>query len=172
MRSCIIVQLRRTDWNWQPAEDTRGASGFSDPPFWCRTIQKTSQNHQFGANAIKEAALETLRNLDWNPTSATGSYSLSGDNQIAFRSVTPAKRGLALFDMMNFLKLSFPQMFLTTVLKRFGGGSWHLVTFNINLWSIKKSYSGFSRLPGVTHSNVFVRECSRFSEVIIPHVSL
>ena len=27
-----------------------------------------------------------------------------------------------------------PKMFLTTVLKRLGGGSWNLVIFNINLW--------------------------------------
>ena len=31
-----------------------------------------------------------------------------------------------------------PKMFLTTVLKRLGGVSWNLVTFNINLRSIKK----------------------------------
>ena len=30
------------------------------------------------------------------------------------------------------------EMFLTTVPKRFGGVSRNLVTFNINLWSIKK----------------------------------
>ena len=41
-------------------------------------------------------------------------------------------------------------MFLTTVLKRLGGGSCNLVTFNINLWSIKKSYLWLPRLPGVT----------------------
>ena len=40
-------------------------------------------------------------------------------------------------------------MFSNTVLKRLGGGNWNLVTFNINLWSIKKSYFGFSRLSGV-----------------------
>ena len=43
-----------------------------------------------------------------------------------------------------------PKMFLTTVLKRFGGGSWNLVTFNINLWGIKKSYFWFVRLSSVT----------------------
>ena len=42
------------------------------------------------------------------------------------------------------------KMFLTTVLKRLGGRSWNLVTFNINLWSIKKSYFWFPRLSGVT----------------------
>ena len=31
-----------------------------------------------------------------------------------------------------------PQMFLTIVLNRSAGGSWNFVTFNINLWSIKK----------------------------------
>ena len=41
-------------------------------------------------------------------------------------------------------------MFLTTVLKRLGGGSLNLVPFNINLWSIKKSYFWFPRLSGVT----------------------
>ena len=41
-----------------------------------------------------------------------------------------------------------PKMFLTTVLKRLGGGS--LVTFNINLCSIKKSYFWFPWLSGVT----------------------
>ena len=43
-----------------------------------------------------------------------------------------------------------PKMFLTTVPKRFGGGSWNLVTFNINLWDIKKSYFWFPRLSKVT----------------------
>ena len=43
-----------------------------------------------------------------------------------------------------------PKCFLTTVLKRFGGGSWNLATFDINLWSIKKSYFWFPRLSGVT----------------------
>ena len=31
-----------------------------------------------------------------------------------------------------------PKMFLTTVPKGFGGGSWNLVTFNINLWGYQK----------------------------------
>ena len=31
-----------------------------------------------------------------------------------------------------------PEMFLTTMLKRLGGRSSSLVTFTINLWSIKK----------------------------------
>ena len=43
-----------------------------------------------------------------------------------------------------------PKMFFTTVLKRLGGGSWNLVTFNINLCSIQKSYFWFLRLSGVT----------------------
>ena len=42
------------------------------------------------------------------------------------------------------------KMVLTTVLKRVGGGTWNLVTFKINLWSIKKSYFWFPRLSGVT----------------------
>ena len=41
-------------------------------------------------------------------------------------------------------------MFLTTVPKRLGGGSLNLVTFNINLCSIKKSYFWFLQLSGVT----------------------
>ena len=43
-----------------------------------------------------------------------------------------------------------PKMFLTTVLKRLGGGRWSLLIFNINLWSIKESYFWFPRLSGVT----------------------
>ena len=42
------------------------------------------------------------------------------------------------------------KMFLTTVLKRLGEGCWKLVTFNINLWSIKNSYFWFPMLSGVT----------------------
>ena len=42
------------------------------------------------------------------------------------------------------------KMFLTTVLKRLEGGNRNLVTFNINLWSIKKNYFWFFRLSGVT----------------------
>ena len=41
-----------------------------------------------------------------------------------------------------------PKMFLITVPKRLGGGS--LVTFNINLFSIRKSYFWFPRLSSVT----------------------
>ena len=43
-----------------------------------------------------------------------------------------------------------PEMFLTTMLKRLGGKSWNLVTFIINLWSIKKSIFaslGYMLLP-------------------------
>ena len=43
-----------------------------------------------------------------------------------------------------------PQNVLTTVPKRLGGGSRNLVTFNINLCSIKKSYFWFPRLSGIT----------------------
>ena len=38
-------------------------------------------------------------------------------------------------------------MFLTTVLKRSGGGSWNFVTFNINLWSIKNVIFGSLGYP-------------------------
>ena len=41
-------------------------------------------------------------------------------------------------------------MFLTTVLKRLEGESFNLVTFNINLRSIQKSYFWFPRLSDVT----------------------
>ena len=41
-------------------------------------------------------------------------------------------------------------MFLTTVLKRLEGGTLNLVTFNINLRSIKKSYFWFPGLSSVT----------------------
>ena len=60
------------------------------------------------------------------------------------------------------------KMFLTTMLKRLGGGSWNFLTFNINLWSIKKVIYVIQ----CYHSNKFVREYSRFSEVIVPYVSL
>ena len=43
-----------------------------------------------------------------------------------------------------------PKMFLTTLPKRLGGGSWNLMTFNINLCSIKKSYFWFPMLSDVT----------------------
>ena len=43
-----------------------------------------------------------------------------------------------------------PKIFLTSVSKRLGGGSWNLVTFNINLFSIKKSYFWFPGLSSVT----------------------
>ena len=62
-------------------------------------------------------------------------------------------------------------MLLTTVLKRFRVGSRNFGTFNINLWSIKKLFL----VPWVTwchHSNEFVEEYSRFSEVIASYVSL
>ena len=53
-------------------------------------------------------------------------------------------------------------MFLTTVLKRLGGGSSNLVTFNINLWSIKKSYFWFPRLSGVTIATSLSRSIQDF----------
>ena len=40
-----------------------------------------------------------------------------------------------------------PQIFLITVLKRLGGGSWNVVTFNINLWSIQKFSFGSLGYP-------------------------
>ena len=40
-----------------------------------------------------------------------------------------------------------PKMFLITVPKRLGRGSWNLVTININLFSIKKSYFGSLGYP-------------------------
>ena len=57
---------------------------------------------------------------------------------------------LTLFDMGGGGHDGPPKIFSTTVPKRVGGGSWNLVTFNINLCSIKKSYFWFSRLSGVT----------------------
>ena len=65
-----------------------------------------------------------------------------------------------------------PKMILTTLPKRLGGGSWNLVTFNINLFSIKKSYFWFLRLSGVNMTTSLYKGDLRFSEVIIPYVSL
>ena len=56
---------------------------------------------------------------------------------------------LTLFDMGGG-GIMPPKMFLTTVPKRFGGGSWNLVTFNIHLWGINKSYFWLPRLSSVT----------------------
>ena len=56
---------------------------------------------------------------------------------------------LTLFDMGG--HDAPPKMFLTTVHKRLGGGSWNLVTFNTNLFSIKNKVIfgslGYSALP-------------------------
>ena len=49
---------------------------------------------------------------------------------------------LTLFDMGGRGAWCPPKMFLTTVLKHLGGGSWNLVTFNINIFSIKKLIFG------------------------------
>ena len=54
------------------------------------------------------------------------------------------KSFFTLFDMMA------PQNVFDHCAKRLGGGSWNLVTFNINLFSIKKSYFWFPRLSSVT----------------------
>ena len=53
---------------------------------------------------------------------------------------------LTLFDMGGIMP---PIMFLTTVLRRLGRGCCNLMTFNINLWSIRK-VAFFPRLYGVT----------------------
>ena len=45
--------------------------------------------------------------------------------------------------------MTAPKMFLTTVPKRLGGETLNLLTFNINIYSIKKSYFWFLRLPCV-----------------------
>ena len=42
-----------------------------------------------------------------------------------------------------------PKMFLTTAPKRLGGGSWNLLTFNINLFSIKKVIFGSLGYPAL-----------------------
>ena len=55
---------------------------------------------------------------------------------------------LTLFDMGEGAIMA-PKMFLTTVLKRLGGGSWNFVTFNINPRSIKESYFGFLGNPAL-----------------------
>ena len=52
---------------------------------------------------------------------------------------------LTLFDMGGGGHDGSSKIFLTTVLKRLSGGSLNFVTFNINLWSIKKSYFCFPR---------------------------
>ena len=56
---------------------------------------------------------------------------------------------LTLFDMGAMMPPPPKKMFWSTVPKPVGGGSWNLMTFNINLWSIK-SYFWFSRLSSVT----------------------
>ena len=51
--------------------------------------------------------------------------------------ITTTNNVLTLFDMGGMMA---PKMFLTIVLKSSGEGSWNLVTFNINLWNIKKIF--------------------------------
>ena len=58
---------------------------------------------------------------------------------------------LTLFDMGGMMS---PKMFLTTVPKRLGGGSWNLVTFNINLFSIKKVLLGSLGYPVLPQQRV------------------
>ena len=53
-------------------------------------------------------------------------------------AVTDLPELLTLFDMGGGHD-GPPKMFLTTVPKRSEEGSWNLVTFNINLWDIKKN---------------------------------
>ena len=57
-----------------------------------------------------------------------------------------------------------PKTFLTTVLKRLGGGSSNLVTFNINLW--------FPSLSGVIIATSLSGSTRDFLGVIVPYVSL
>ena len=64
-----------------------------------------------------------------------------------------------------------PKMFLTTVPKRLGVGSWNLLTFNINLYSIKKSYFWFPRLSGVTKGTSLSGSTRDFLKLSF-HVSL
>ena len=52
---------------------------------------------------------------------------------------------LTIFDMGGMIT---PKMVFTTAPKRLGGGRRNLVTFNINLFSIKKSYFWFPGLSG------------------------
>ena len=54
-------------------------------------------------------------------------------------------------------------MFLTTVPKRLGGGSRNLVTFNINLCSIKKSYFGSLGYPALPWQQV----CQEVLEIFL-----
>ena len=48
-----------------------------------------------------------------------------------------------------------PQCFWPLCSKRLGGGSFNLVTFNINVWSIQKSYFLLLRLSGLTMATSF-----------------
>ena len=66
---------------------------------------------------------------------------------------------LTLFDMGGMMAL---KMFLTTVLKRLEVGNWNVVAFNINLWSIKKSYFWFPMLSSVTTATSLSRSTHDF----------
>ena len=54
---------------------------------------------------------------------------------------------LTLFDMKGMMA---PQNVFGHCAQRLGGGRSNLMTFNINLWSIKKSFFWFPKLSGVT----------------------
>ena len=69
-------------------------------------------------------------------------------------SVYHAKEQLSLLDLLDVISTLFDmgggmmrKIFLTTVLKRFGGGSRNFVTSNINLSSIKKVMFGSLGYP-------------------------
>ena len=63
-------------------------------------------------------------------------------------------------------------MFSTTVLKRLGGGSWNLVSFNINLCSIKKvifSSLGYPVLPMATSLTGSTQDFLKLSLHMFPY---
>ena len=63
-------------------------------------------------------------------------------------------------------------MFLTTALKRLGGVSSNLVTFNINVLNLKKSYFWFPRLSGVAIATSFsgsTRDFLKLSFYMFPY---
>ena len=64
------------------------------------------------------------------------------------------EQSLTLFDMGGGGMMPLPKMFLLTVPKRLGGGSWNLVTFKINLFSIKKVIFGSLGYPALPWQRV------------------